>query len=427
MSKEDIKVLVVDDDEMNRDMLSRRLKRAGYQVQTAIDGYKALAAVRAEEFDLVILDIAMPGISGIEVLRILRESYSTNELPIIMATAHSASEDVVEALDLGANDYVTKPIDFPVLLARIHSHLRTKRSAAKEAVPTSSAVQPTKIEPGSVIAESYQLISKLGTGSTGMVFRALHLRLETEVAIKILRSSLDTSEQAVMRFRQEGISTCRVKHPNAVSVLDFGVTPDGIAYLVMELLEGRSLADLLGRQARITLRQCAKIVQPICEVLAEAHSVGVIHRDIKPENIFLQATRQGVVVKVLDFGISKLVGDMIETSKLTADGTLVGTPAYMAPERLRNESYDGRSDVYSLGIMIYEMLLGQVPFRSAQGDLLALIQMQLNESPTPPSQLVSGFPPAIENLILQCLDKDPVRRPAAGQLGPMFVDAVSRY
>ncbi len=223
-------------------MLSRRLSRKGYQVKTASNGHEALKMIENGAFDLILLDIMMPGLNGIEVLKILRQKYSTAELPIIMATAKDRSEDVVEALELGANDYVTKPIDFPVVLARVTAHLRQKVAAApkKEQSPT-----PQEIGPGVVLAEKYLLEDKLGTGSFGTVYRAKHTSLQQAVAIKVLQTSLAPASEALARFRREGISACRVRHPNAVSVLDFGITATGVAYLVMELLEGRSLAEEL--------------------------------------------------------------------------------------------------------------------------------------------------------------------------------------
>jgi len=168
MTPEERQLLVVDDNEVNRDMLSRRLSRKGYQVKTASNGHEALKMIENGTFDLVLLDIMMPGLNGIEVLKILRQKYSTAELPIIMATAKDRSEDVVEALELGANDYVTKPIDFPVVLARVTAHLRQKVAAAPK---KDSGPSPQEIGPGAVLAEKYLLEEKLGTGSFGTVYR----------------------------------------------------------------------------------------------------------------------------------------------------------------------------------------------------------------------------------------------------------------
>ncbi len=321
----------------------------------------------------------MPGLNGIEVLKILRQKYSATELPIIMATAKDRSEDVVEALELGANDYVTKPIDFPVVLARVQSHLRTKAAVPKrEAGPS-----PQEIGPGAVLAEKYLIEDKLGTGSFGTVYRGKHLSLQQAVAIKVLQTSMAPASEALARFRREGISACRVRHPNAVSVLDFGITSTGVAYLIMELLEGHSLAEELKTKGTLTPLRCAQIIEPICEVLSEVHAQGMVHRDIKPANIFIHRGHAGEIIKVLDFGIAKLVGDVTGEEHLTVEGSILGTPTYMAPERFSNQPYDGRADVYSLGVLLYRMLGGRTPFQSK--DLMVVAMQHLREAPLAPA------------------------------------------
>ena len=237
-------LLVVDDNEMNRDMLSRRLERKGYRVMTAADGLHALELVGQEPIDLVLLDIMMPGMTGIEVLRALREQAPASELPVIMVSAKGESDDVVQALELGANDYVTKPIDFPIVLARVKSQLRMRTTPNRAPRWTWAPPLPSSGRQRS-LPESTMLESKLGSGSFGAVYRARHISLDHPVALKILQCNVRASVEAVARFRQEGISACRINHPNAVSVIDFGVTATGLAYLEMELLEGASLLEEL--------------------------------------------------------------------------------------------------------------------------------------------------------------------------------------
>jgi serine/threonine protein kinase/CheY-like chemotaxis protein len=421
MTPQESQLLVVDDNEVNRDMLSRRLSRKGYQVKTASNGHEALKMVENGSFDLILLDIMMPGLNGIEVLKILRQKYSTAELPIIMATAKDRSEDVVEALELGANDYVTKPIDFPVVLARVTAHLRQKVAAApkKEKTPT-----PQEIGPGVTLAEKYLLEDKLGTGSFGTVYRAKHLSLQQSVAIKVLQTSLAPASEALARFRREGISACRVRHPNAVSVLDFGITATGVAYLVMELLQGRSLAEELKEKGTLTPMRCAAILAPICDVLAEVHAQGMVHRDIKPANIFIHNGHAGEIIKVLDFGIAKLVGDVTEEEHLTVEGSILGTPTYMAPERFSNENYDGRADVYSLGVLLYRMLGGRTPFQSK--DLMAVAMQHLRETPRSLRELNPMVTRELEAVVMAAMSKSMHDRPSASELSYRFGAAVGR-
>jgi serine/threonine protein kinase len=361
--------------------------------------------------------------NGIDVLKVLRATHSAAELPVIMATAKTDSDDVVAALTLGANDYVTKPIDFPVVLARVQAHLRTRRmlltreGAVSLPTPTprgTPAAAGVPIGPGTIIAEKYRIESPLGSGNFGTVYRARHMDLDHGVAVKVLQATL-ADDEGLARFRREGISACRVRHPNAVSILDFGVTPGSVAFLVMELLEGRSLLEELRDKSVLGPDRCAEILIPVCDVLAESHRNGIIHRDIKPSNIFLHRGPRGEVPKVLDFGIAKMM-DMAVGQNLTMEGTVLGTPAYMAPERFRAKPFDGKSDVYSLGITLYQMLAGRLPFVTEGVDPMSLVWMHQTQQPPPLQELNPGIPAAMEAVVLQALRKDPEQRPTAEEL-----------
>ncbi|MBX7221658.1 MAG: serine/threonine protein kinase [Blastocatellia bacterium] len=280
---------------------------------------------------------------------------------------------------------------------------------------------------GTILDEKYRLESKIGSGGFGTVFKATHLGLGQAVAVKILQADVsNATTDDLARFRQEGASACRIKHPNAVTVYDFGVTASGFAYLVMELLEGHSLATELRGHAPLPVVRAAEILIPICDVLAEAHSEGIVHRDIKPDNIFLHRTKRGEVVKVVDFGIAKLIDKAKDTTGkgYATTGGVIGTPAYMAPERLRNKPYDGRADVYSVGILLYEMLGGRVPFEASEsGDVAAVILMQVTEDPKPLHELNAAISPAVETVVMQALAKDPEQRPTARELAESFARA----
>ena len=416
-------LLVVDDNEMNRDMLSRRLERKGYRVMAAADGLQALELVGKEAIDLVLLDIMMPGMTGIEVLRALREQAPASELPVIMVSAKGESDDVVQALELGANDYVTKPIDFPIVLARVKSHLRMRTVKSRAAADQGDAL--AEVGPSTIIAGKYLLETKLGSGSFGAVYRARHISLDHPVALKILQCNVRTSVEAVARFRQEGISACRINHPNAVSVIDFGVTATGVAYLEMELLEGASLLEELREKGPMSVKRVGEILLPICDVLAKAHFAGVVHRDIKPPNIFLHQGPAGEIVKVLDFGIAKLVGDAAgsEYMTMTLEGDLLGTPAYMAPERLSNRPYDGRADVYGVGVMAYQMLTGVLPFTGP--DPIAIAMQHMNATPPPLRERLPNMPASVDSLVMKAMAKDPRERPTAAELGRLLADAMA--
>ena len=416
-------LLVVVDDPANRDLLSRRLERKGFRVITAEDGQRALDILATSKIDLVLLDIMMPGLTGLEVLRKVRETQTPSVLPVVMVTAKTESEDIVEALELGANDYVTKPIDFPVALARVLAQLRL-RSAHD--TPPPEPLLPAHVGPGCVLASRYRIESRIGAGSFGAVFKATHLELQGAVAVKVLGTSIATDPDALGRFRREGISACRVKHPHAVTVLDFGVTGTGIAYLVMEYLQGRSLDQEMEVLGRLSPERSAQILVPVCGALAEAHRAGIVHRDVKPSNIFLHRQARREIPKVLDFGIARFASDSALQQSLTVDGSLLGTPAYMAPERFSSQPYDGRSDVYSLGITLYQMLAGRLPFVTPHRDPLALAIMQRDEAPPPLAGLHPPVLAEMEAVVLQALRKDPRERPGADELARLLAPFSAR-
>ncbi len=398
-------ILVVDDLPANLDLMVRRLERSGFEVFSASEGPQALDLLRRQAVDVVLLDIMMPGMTGLDVLRHIRATWSAAVLPVVMVTAKTDSEDVVHALSLGANDYVTKPVDYPVALARIQAHLRTREANRAELPgPESEPRTPGQAVPGSVLGGRYRLETLIGGGSFGTVFQAHHIELDRAVAVKVLSTSAGTDPEALARFRREGASACRVQHPNAVQVLDLQVNAGGVAYLVMELLKGHSLDAELEEKSRLTPRRCTEIIWPVCNALAAAHAADVIHRDIKPSNIFLHNADGKEIPKILDFGIAKIAGAAALAQKLTTDGSLLGTPAYMAPERFRRGEYGPKSDIYSLGTVLYEMLTGRLPFVPVSPDPLALVAMQVEDDPPPLRPQCPDISPALEALVRTTLD-----------------------
>jgi serine/threonine protein kinase len=233
--------------------------------------------------------------------------------------------------------------------------------------------------------------------------------------------------EAVERFKREGISISRLSHPNIITVLDSGVSAQGIAYLVMELLKGVSLAQELRAIPATTLKHCLERVVPVCRALAEAHRLGIIHRDIKPDNIFVNYTMEGEVIKVVDFGIAKMMaddtGENLET--LTGTNNLIGTPTYMAPERLASKPYDGGSDVYSLGVVLYELLAGRPPFEKTLSGLVGMMLKHIKDAPTPLRELNPFIPPSIEEIVARTLQKEPSLRPTARELGDQLMEALN--
>ena len=276
----------------------------------------------------------------------------------------------------------------------------------------------SEVLPGTVLDRKFRIESKIGSGGFGTVFRATQLNLDRPVAVKIFQSLAGASHpDELERFQREGISACRVNHPNALAIIDSGVSASGIAYLVEELLEGHTLAEEMHRHGPLPAQRVIDIAVPVCRVLAAAHEMGVVHRDIKPENVFLHRVRDSEIVKVVDFGIAKLLGN-VSTHAITSRNVVVGTPRYMAPERLRNEPHDGRADIYSLGVMLYEMLSGRSPF--AQEDeamsLVSVAMLHLSATARLLRVVCPDVPAALEAVVMRALSKTPAERPTAAEL-----------
>ncbi len=267
---------------------------------------------------------------------------------------------------------------------------------------------------GRVFDGKYRLDEPLGGGGMGTVYRATHLLIERAVAVKVLSQRFVGDETAQQRFRREARASGRMQHPNAVTVNDFGATEDGWLYIVMELLEGQTLRDLLAREAPLDPARAVSFMLQACAAVGAAHDAGLIHRDLKPANIFIeQRPNLAAVVKVLDFGVAKFAveehDDDFQT--LTQVGAIIGTPRYMSPEQCSGVApLTPASDVYSLGIILYEMLTGAVPFTA--DTFLAVALKQVSEPPRPPSEIVASTPVAIEKVVLHALAKNPADRPA---------------
>jgi len=267
------------------------------------------------------------------------------------------------------------------------------------------------------VDNKYRIEQLLGRGGMGAVYRARDMRLDRLVALKVVRAELLGDPEARRRFRREAQIVARLQHPSIVAVYDYGTFPDGGAYLVMELVRGEDLRHVLQREGRLDTAESMQILTAVCAAIGAAHREGVLHRDLKPENILLPGG--GAAAKVLDFGVAKLVieglpkedeGGTEAHTALTAAGMIIGTPAYMAPEQFHAVEADARTDVFSLGVVAYEMLSGELPF--GRGTLADVVLAQARGVPPMPADLV---PAPAERAIRSALDADPDRRPPTPQ------------
>lgn len=219
---------------------------------------------------------------------------------------------------------------------------------------------------GQTLGGRYHVLQVIGEGGMGIVYEAMHVLIERRVAVKVLRQDFTRKPDVVERFRQEARSASRIGHPNIIDVIDFGQTPSGASYFVMEKLEGEDLAEILSRDCVLAPARAVHLVHQCCVALAAAHAKGIIHRDLKPENLFIGRTPLGAEsIKIVDFGVAKMTEPGVTAGRgrrLTRTGMLFGTPEYMSPEQAKGVQPDHRADIYALGIILYELITGRVPF-----------------------------------------------------------------
>ena len=259
-----------------------------------------------------------------------------------------------------------------------------------------------------IFTDKYEIEAKLGAGGMCDVYRARHVRIGKEVAIKILRPEYAADPKIVERFEREARAASLVRHPNAINIMDYGIAAGHTPFLVMELVEGATVRELLKRHGAMMLERVVGIVNQACAALEAAHAVGVIHRDIKPENILVSEVDGRDWVEVVDFGIAKIQEDVSRRAALTGANLIIGTPRYMSPEQAQEKPVDARSDIYSLGLVVYEMLAGSPPF--AGNSATRLLIAHAVEPPPPLTDQRPDLPSEVAAVVMRSLDKDPERR-----------------
>jgi serine/threonine protein kinase len=282
--------------------------------------------------------------------------------------------------------------------------------------PASPPAPELRTDPlvGSVLAERYEIVRRIGEGGMGAVYEARHTVIGKRVAVKVLLEKFLEKPDLVARLLQEARLASSIGHENIVDVTDFGTTSDGRAFVVMEFLEGESLAQLVIRDAPLPVERSLRIARQVASALGAAHDKGIVHRDVKPENVYLVRRGEADYVKVVDFGVSKAVHtreEGPEWQRLTRTGMVLGTPLYMSPEQARGgEDIDARADIWAVGVLLYECLTGEVPFRAH--NYLGVISQVLTEEAAPPSRLRPelGIPVGVEAVVMHALEKDRTRR-----------------
>ncbi len=277
---------------------------------------------------------------------------------------------------------------------------------------------------GSIIADRYHVLRKLGEGGMGQVYLAEHVKMGRKSAVKVMNPGMVHDADAISRFNREASNASRINHPNVAAVYDFGETGEGLIYLAMEFVEGPPLTKLIEQQGALPPLRAAEIARQAADALAVAHDMGIVHRDLKPDNIMIAKNRDGSdLVKVVDFGIAKAADN--EAQKVTKTGLVVGTPEYMSPEQLAGDKLDGRSDIYSLGLVAFNMLTGKLPFPSESAQEAMI--MRLTDKPKPLSEMKPdvAWTPEVQAVMDKALERDAnLRYQSAAQFGRELFKAV---
>lgn len=505
-----VSVILIEDHDLVRLSVKLSLESSGQikVIGEATTGTDGVALAKSCDAQVVIMDLGLPEMDGIEATRQIK---TTTSKKVVILTSHIDENSVIAALEAGADGFLlkdTKTEDlllalysvahgaswledsisrsvaaqmFPRLphsdcnltdqelriivmlkagmgtqeiahelclpLVRVHDVITTilRRTAKGQASLSRNLLQGTQndnlfetamictrckslvenrmtcpedgadlmADPliGTQITDRYLLLSLLGTGGNGAVYKARHRYTEKIVAVKILHADLAQSGDLVARFRQEAIAIASLDHANLVSVIDFGVTGDGVFFMVMDYLDGKSLVSMVREQGPIDYRLALPIFTEVCEGVAAAHEAGIIHRDLKPGNVHVLNQGQkgkGSKVKVLDFGLAKVTGD--HNIVMTVPGEIFGSPAFMSPEQCRGLRLDIRSDIYSMGCLMYQVLTGETAFSADSAP--EVMYHQIYTQPAPFAEMNPGLsvPHLLESIVMKCLDKDPNNR-----------------
>ncbi len=363
-------ILVIDDDGLFRMYTRALLEREGYAIEVAVDGDDGRRLLRERQFDLVICDYHMPGLNGSELFASER-----GRAPFVFTTSSESAEHEVECLRLGALDYLRKPLRDQVFLFRVQRALEKARQQGSGSVVVPAAAQPdpdstpTVYEPppSRRAVGDFVIERVLGRGGMGTVYLANQRSLARPVALKVLNESFDADEEVGMRFWSEARTVAALDHPNIVRVYAVGTDAEkGTPFFAMEFLDGCTLAQLM-RNRPPSLRTCIDICIAVARGLEAAWKQGLVHRDIKPGNIMLS---EDGLIKILDFGVAKRTD---AETQVTRTGTMIGTVEYMSPEQANGRPVDCRADLYSLGVVLYEMLAGAKPFEAT--DVASLLYL----------------------------------------------------
>ena len=414
-----MRLLIIEDDPHNRHMGIAALSACGHTVEGVADGSAALENLSRSPFDGILMVEDAGGLGAFELVKQVKRSPHHHTALFVLLGVPRDIASVSAAVNAGITGYLTRPFNLETLGDEIENLATIARIGGGEDGDSADADSldddPTlneRIQPedlmGKVIDDKYELIKMLGRGGMGEVYQARHIYLDRPLAIKLLPQSKIKGSSPFSSFIKEARILARIRSPQIVEIHDFGFTSWKSPYLCMELVEGLDLRKLLRLRAHLSISAVEQIAIQICNGLATAHETGILHLDLKPSNVMLcgSATgNRGVIpdVKILDFGIARFLEEA-ERDGGVRNITVRGTMAYMPPERCRGEALGPGSDMYALGVMIFEMLTGRTPFIAR--DRETLLYHQLSAPAPSPRTFRSDTPPYLEKLVLKLLDKE---------------------
>ncbi|MBL8149061.1 MAG: protein kinase [Blastocatellia bacterium] len=411
-------ILIVDDDKLILEMLSIAFKKLDCDVITAENGQEGLQKVIDLKPSIIISDWHMPELDGLGMFLQVKRSPHTKHIPFVFLTTTDDPEVRAALLEIGVEDYWTKPFNIrevavraKKLLERVDMMAQLNKELNKEREtirlnPLSAEDHLTEMTNG-----RYKIISQIGSGGMGIVYKAHDLKYDCDVAIKLLRAEYISDESAMRRFAREAAAATRIIHPNVIRTYEYGIIPNGQAYISMELLSGSSLDIELEKTPIIPLKRALNIMYQTCLGIEASHKQGVIHRDLKTNNIFLIDTVEKTdQVKVLDFGIA-ILANTPDHARITDSNSALGTPLYISPEQITGGQLDHRSDIYSLGVVFYEMLAGIPPF---DGTIYELLLCHGHKTPVH-IKTFANIEDTLAELVMRMLAKSPSERPDSAE------------
>jgi serine/threonine protein kinase len=410
------KILLIEDDEGYANILLALLEDdLQHQVQHVDCGLDALTILRMSEFDLIVTDWGLPDMEGPELCKQYRKA--GGRTPILMLTGRGEISNKEEGFESGVDDYVTKPCDLKEFALRVKALLRRVNDDAHKArLAGAQAGDGSEDLLGQVLSDKYEIVSLIGMGASGTVYRARHRLLGRDVAIKVMHPHLIADPKSSVRFWQEAKALGSFNHPMIVNVLDFGLTPSGQLYTIVDLLDGASLQVVLAAERCLPITRALRIFVMLADALAYVHQKGIIHRDIKPANIMLVTSEDGrEIPKLVDFGLIKSEFDKGNKQSLTQLGELIGSPLYMSPEQCVGQDVDHRTDIFALGCVMYETLSGVVPLSGSTA--VETMNLRVFDKPKPFAEACPDvpIPESLERIVFKALAKHSVDRYQSAQ------------